>query len=186
MSKWMGNRLVKHKADRETRLFIPHYSIVAHYSSLERVERFLSAPFTVALRNWNPGNRGPVVRCLRTLPDSHPFPKWEGAPRPPAEPLGEKSPSSHSAWSSEVSGLLPKHTSEDCSFSVRTVSLPDCVAMETKLLYALKSKYFLRPHARLTPQSKLGRMQSIKTIQTHSFLFSSLALDSCVFKTLTG
>ena len=145
------------------------------------MERFLSASFTVALGNWNPGNRGSVVCCLRILPDSHPFPKWEGAPRTPAEPLGEKSHSSHSAWPSEVSGLLPKHASEDCSLSVRTVSLPDCVAMETKLFYALKSKYFLWPHALLTSQSKLGRTQSIKTIQTHSFLFFSLALETTVF-----
>ena len=119
--------------------------------------------------------------CLRTLLDSHPFPKWEGAPRTPAEPLGEKSHSLHSSWPSEVSGLLPKHASEDCSLSVRTVSLPDCVAMETKLFYALKSKYFLRPHALLTSQSKLGRTQSIKTIQTHRFLFFSLALETTVF-----
>lgn len=34
----MGNHLVKYKADGETRLFIPHYSIVAHYSSLESGE----------------------------------------------------------------------------------------------------------------------------------------------------
>lgn len=47
----MGNHLVKYKADGETRLFIPHDSIVAPYSSLERVERFLSASFTVALGN---------------------------------------------------------------------------------------------------------------------------------------
>lgn len=34
----MGTHLVKYEVDGETRLFIPHYSIVAHYSSLESGE----------------------------------------------------------------------------------------------------------------------------------------------------
>lgn len=93
----------------------------------------------------------------------------------------EKSHSSHSFWI--LWGVWPRaqKPSEDCSFSVRIVRLPDCVAMETKLFYALKSKYFLWPHALLTPWSKLGSTQGIRTIQTHNFLFFSLALETIVF-----
>lgn len=61
---------------------------------------------------------------------------------PLLSPTGEKSHSSHSFWI--LWGVWPRAqtSSEDCSFSVRVVSLPDYVATETKPFYALKIRFF--------------------------------------------
>lgn len=70
---------------------------------------------------------------------------------PPLSPAGEKRHSSHMpSGFSEVSGFVPKTPSEDCSFSVIIVSLPDYVATETKISYALKIRFLMAtcsPHS---------------------------------------
>lgn len=177
-STWLT---IKHPANVKRGLFITDYSYCHSLLFLRGSEEVSWVPhLALALSNWNPGNRGSIVPCLRISLGLHPFPIGKVLPDPLLSPSGEKSHSSNSFWI--LWGVWPRAqtSSEGCSFSVRIVSLPDYVATETKQFYALRSNTFLRPQALLTPQSELGQ-QSIRTIQKHNPLIFSLILENTVF-----
>lgn len=104
-------------------------------------------------------------RCYRT-------PGWA--------PPGRRATLHIPSGSSEVSGLVPQNPQRTVHFL--SESWGSLIVQQWKtLLSALKSKYFLWPHALLTPWSKLGSTRGIRAIQTHNFLFFSLALETMVF-----
>lgn len=132
---------VKHPAAVKTWLFIAHHSHCCMLLSLRACEEVFWVPhLTLALSNWNPGNRGCIVCRLRILLGLPPFSNWEGAVIPPAEPHPGEEP----LFTLLLDSL---RCLASCPNILRGLFI-FCQNRETSWLYSNRNKAFLRPKIR--------------------------------------